>query len=219
MESLLEVHPGHLYLLLAPRPFGRNAMNTLAAHLAVSGPLRVLDAGNWFDAYAIARLVRRQTAQLDQVLQNIRVARAFTCYQVLTLLEQYPGGEGGQTLPIQQQPPEHRLDQETVAQPWVAGDHDNCQPTLVFNLLSTFADESVALIERERLLDKCLKLLQQLSAHAPVAISATPVATEVFGRPFTPAPVSPTMLSRLQEVADQVVHFIYPENPVQGKLW
>ena len=58
--------------------------------LALRGPVCVLDAGNCFDPYHITRAIRRQTAQLDQVLGRIYVARAFTCYQVITLLQKTP---------------------------------------------------------------------------------------------------------------------------------
>ena len=70
----------------------RDAMLDLAAHLALHGPLRVLDGGNHFHAYSVARSLRRQTARMDEMLGNIRVARAFTCYQMLALLSNTPAG-------------------------------------------------------------------------------------------------------------------------------
>lgn len=65
-------------------------MLSLVARMALGGPLLVLDAGNQFDAYKLARLIRRQTAQLDSVLGRVQVARAFTCYQVAALFEKLP---------------------------------------------------------------------------------------------------------------------------------
>jgi hypothetical protein len=63
-------------------------MLELAARFAQRGPLRVLDGGNRFNAYSVARQLRRNGTQ-DQTtaLNRIRVARAFTCHQVLSLLE------------------------------------------------------------------------------------------------------------------------------------
>ena len=52
--------------------------------------MRVLDAGSSFDPYHVTRAIRRQTPQLDQALARISVARAFTCYQVITLLQETP---------------------------------------------------------------------------------------------------------------------------------
>ena len=90
METSLELRPGRLYLVLAPRQPGRRVMTEFTARLALAGEVRVLDAGNWFEAHAIARLVRRQTADLEAALERVRVARAFTCYQVVTLLGETP---------------------------------------------------------------------------------------------------------------------------------
>jgi hypothetical protein len=66
-------------------------MLDFTALLALRGPVCILDAGNRFDPYHVTRAIRRQTAQLDQALGRIYVARAFTCYQVITLLQKTPG--------------------------------------------------------------------------------------------------------------------------------
>ncbi len=63
----------------------------LIARLACSGPVRVVVGGNRFDAHQLARLVRRQTTRLDETLERIHLARPFTCYQTITLLEQTAG--------------------------------------------------------------------------------------------------------------------------------
>lgn len=65
-------------------------MLALVARMALDGPLLALDAANEFDAYRVARLIRKQTRQVEQTLSQVRVARAFTCYQVVTLFEQLP---------------------------------------------------------------------------------------------------------------------------------
>ena len=67
-------------------------MLELAGQLAARGPLRVLDGGNHFNVHIVARTVRRLTARLEEALANIRVARAFTCYQMLALLDDVPAG-------------------------------------------------------------------------------------------------------------------------------
>jgi hypothetical protein len=77
---------GEIHLLAAPRALSRRLMNDLAAQLALRGPALVLDGANLFDAYAIARQVRRSTHQLEAVLEELQVARAFTCYQMLAML-------------------------------------------------------------------------------------------------------------------------------------
>jgi hypothetical protein len=90
MTTLLELQPGQLCLLVAPRSFTGKVLNAFTAHLALKGPVQVLDGGNQFDVHTIARLIRRQTAQLETVLQCVAVARAFTCYQMIALLQQQP---------------------------------------------------------------------------------------------------------------------------------
>ena len=81
--------PFNRQLLVIAGPHAVSAyMLELAARFAQRGPLRVLDGGNRFNAYSVARQLRRAGTQ-DQttVLSRIRVARAFTCHQVLSLLE------------------------------------------------------------------------------------------------------------------------------------
>ncbi len=56
--------------------------------LALQAHIRVIVGGNRFDAHQLARIIRRHTVHVDQTLERIHLARPFTCYQVLTLLEQ-----------------------------------------------------------------------------------------------------------------------------------
>ena len=77
--------PG-LILIAAPRSVLRGAMPSWIARLAVAGTVRVLDGGNCFNAYGVAREVRRHTHHLEAALQRISISRAFTCYQVAALL-------------------------------------------------------------------------------------------------------------------------------------
>lgn len=60
----------------------------MIARLAQEHPLHVIVGGNHFDAHQLARIIRRQTVQLDETLARIQQARPFTCYQALTLLAQ-----------------------------------------------------------------------------------------------------------------------------------
>jgi hypothetical protein len=141
MNILPEPSPGHLWLVLASQA-ARQPMLDLAARLARRGELRVLDGGNSFNAYTVARNLGRMVgggSALEEALQRIQVARAFTCYQVLTLLCESP------------------------AAPY---------PTLALDLLATFYDENVELYESQRLLEKCTQQLLRLSRLAPVVVSA-----------------------------------------------
>ena len=87
MSLLAELNPGQIGLVVGPRA-ERTMMLELSAHLALRGPVRVLDGGNSYNALYVARYIRRHTAQLNEMLNRITVARAFTCYQVVSLLQQ-----------------------------------------------------------------------------------------------------------------------------------
>ncbi len=78
-----------LLVLTAPHA-AAPMMLELAARLALSGGLRVLDGGNRFNVYPVARAVRRHTAELSAALARIRLARAFTCYQAAAMLADMP---------------------------------------------------------------------------------------------------------------------------------
>ena len=61
-------------------------MLDLAARLALCGSVRILDAGNQCNVYPIAQRLRGATHDLNAALRRIQIQRAFTCYQVATLL-------------------------------------------------------------------------------------------------------------------------------------
>ncbi len=140
------------------------AMLSLAARLALHTQLRVLDGGNRFNAREAARILRNLNApDLYEALGRIRLARAFTCYQMLALLEQTPPAP---------------------------------YPTLVFDLLDTFYDESAPLGERRRLVESCIACLRNLTRQAPVVVSL---------RPPQPPHSDPTgFLETLQQAADSL---------------
>jgi hypothetical protein len=62
----------------------------LAARLALASSLRVLDCGNCFNVYTVTQALHQHTMDTTAALQRIRVARAFTCYQAIALLESTP---------------------------------------------------------------------------------------------------------------------------------
>ena len=94
MQQILDTNSRKIALLIpAQAGTGRMEWETMldfTAVLALRGPVSILDAGKRFDPYHVTRAVRRQTSQLDQVLRRIYIARAFTCYQVITLLQKTP---------------------------------------------------------------------------------------------------------------------------------
>jgi hypothetical protein len=94
MELLPVPAHARLYLIIAPRA-ARPLVFDMIARLALRGDVQVLDGGNCFNAYLcsrnLARLIRfRPDLTLDAALKRIRIARAFTCYQMLAMLHDTP---------------------------------------------------------------------------------------------------------------------------------
>ncbi|HEY59494.1 MAG TPA: hypothetical protein G4N92_02235 [Anaerolineae bacterium] len=89
MDALTLPLTNSLLVLVAPHAASA-LMLELAARLAVAGRLRVLDGGNCFNVYPVARAVRRRTAELQAALARIQLARAFTCYQMAVMLAEVP---------------------------------------------------------------------------------------------------------------------------------
>jgi hypothetical protein len=143
-------------LVIARQPgrgLRRQASSEWIARLALAGPLHVLDGGNVFDAYRVARLVRLQTDELEAVLGQVIVRRAFTCYQMAALLADTTNCRGELRSPERRSPDPH--------------------PVVVLELLATFADENVPPRERERLFEQCLADLKRLSRRSFTLVSLT----------------------------------------------
>ena len=85
---------GKLYLVSAPRSTGRALINEFIAHLALVSPVTVLDGGgSSIDPLYIARLLRRQVPAYLPLLERVQIARAFTCHELVTLLESEASGQ------------------------------------------------------------------------------------------------------------------------------
>lgn len=89
MDTLTLPLANRLMVLTAPHAASQ-LMLELAARLSLSGRLRVLDGGNRFNVYPVARAARRHTHDLNSALARIHLARAFTCYQMLAMLAETP---------------------------------------------------------------------------------------------------------------------------------
>ena len=80
---------GKISLVVAPRTVISSLMSMLAV-LALRGQVIVVDGGNCFDGYALARTLRRSTHQLQAALERVSLSRAFTCYQMAAMLAKLP---------------------------------------------------------------------------------------------------------------------------------
>lgn len=84
-----KITPGKITLAVVPRRAIQPLLG-LAARLALCAPLQVLDGGNCFNAYVVAQALCKETQEVEAALERIHVARAFTCYQMVTLLDETP---------------------------------------------------------------------------------------------------------------------------------
>lgn len=147
MNTIMLPHSKRLYVVIGRRAVAGRLLD-LAALLALRGPLQILDCGNRANPHPLARELRRLTDDPVRAFQNIQTSRAFTCYQVVVLLDQTA----------------ERLQEN--------------RPVLVFDLLATFYDESVSFLEGRRLLEHALQRIVEISRGAPVVVSASPPPAE-----------------------------------------
>ena len=80
---------GKISLVNAPRAVVPSLMSMLAA-LALRGRVVVIDGGNCFDGYTLARALRRETHEVQAALRQVLLSRAFTCYQMVAMLAELP---------------------------------------------------------------------------------------------------------------------------------
>ncbi len=78
---------GQILLLIAPNEI-LEPLFDLVARQALLNQLYVLDGGNVFQGYSLARALRRRTPEVMTALQHVLLSRAFTCYQMAALLEE-----------------------------------------------------------------------------------------------------------------------------------
>lgn len=89
MEALHSLTKNNL-IVLAAKHAARDQATELAAQLALSGSVTVLDNGNRFQPYELARAIRKLTRDVERTAGRVFIRRAFTCYQTLALLESTP---------------------------------------------------------------------------------------------------------------------------------
>ena len=143
MDEIALPNANQLYTIIGGREAASRLLD-LSARLALRGRLLILDCGNRANPLPIAKELRRLTNDPVAALGNIQAARAFTCYQVVVLLEQ--------------------LEQRVAVQ----------EPVILFDLLASFYDESVDYAEGVRLLEHALDCLTHVRANAPLLVSARP---------------------------------------------
>jgi hypothetical protein len=83
MNTDIDPRTGNWLLVMGPRKIVPTLLK-MTARLAEEGPVRVVDCGNVYDVYQVGCAVHHDTME---VLDRVKVSQAYTCHQVLTILE------------------------------------------------------------------------------------------------------------------------------------
>ena len=89
MDILPVLKTGKLIVLYTPDAARTESM-TLIAELGLRGAVTILDGGNRYRPYQVAMLLRRKTVDISTVANRLFSRRAFTCYEMNTLLGSTP---------------------------------------------------------------------------------------------------------------------------------
>lgn len=89
MNILPALKTGKLIVLYAPDVACAESM-TLIAELGLRGTVTIVDGGNRYKPYQVAALLRRKTVDMHTVANRVLSRRAFTCYEMNTLLGDIP---------------------------------------------------------------------------------------------------------------------------------
>ncbi|MDK2981186.1 MAG: hypothetical protein PWQ55_1533 [Chloroflexota bacterium] len=83
---LQKITRNQLVVLALPRYRVRDIF-ALIVDVALRGNVRVVDGGNLFNVLTLNRTIRRKTERVDEILRQIYISRAFTCYQMEAMLQ------------------------------------------------------------------------------------------------------------------------------------
>jgi hypothetical protein len=104
----------------------------------------VLDGANRFNAYTVSSFARRALISPEKLLKSIRIARAFTCYQMATLM-------GEQLISLLKREEAAEL----LQKPWV----------ILLGPLTTFLDEDVPEREVRPLFERSLRKIEETASR------------------------------------------------------
>lgn len=162
VQQFEQAPPGKLFCLHGDAGVFRLSLYA-ASHALLRGvPIALVDGTNHFDVYYIAEFARKVTSQSkrcvtpDQLLRQIYIARAFTCYQMeATITERLPAFLKRTGAPV----------------------------AIVFGLLDTFYDEQAPLFEVQKSVQRIIVALQELKqANISVLLASKDMKLESKGR-------------------------------------
>jgi hypothetical protein len=121
----------------------------VAGWLAGKGrAVAVLDGANRFDPYTVSSLARRAWIPPEKLLKSIRIARAFTCYQMATLMEE-------RLVSLVHARAVGAIHESPLQKPWV----------ILLGPLTTFLDEDVSEREVRPLFERSLRKIEGMASE------------------------------------------------------
>lgn len=135
----------------------------------------VLDGANRFNPYITSSFARKALISPEKILKRIRIARAFTCYQMATLM--------GEQLPS-------LLDKERT------NSKGGKPQVILLGPITTFLDEDVSEREIRPLFDRSLQKMEEM------AVKKIPFF--LFQSPVSPSSKRAYLMKRLSQFSDLV---------------
>lgn len=86
MDILPALSQGRLCLALIHPSMGHAWLMEPIANLAERGPIKVIDGGNHFNAYRLAKAIGGHGLDPTPILKQVYVSRSFTCHQLASCL-------------------------------------------------------------------------------------------------------------------------------------
>ncbi|MCC6986402.1 MAG: hypothetical protein IT309_08235 [Anaerolineales bacterium] len=89
MDIFPVLKTGKLIVIYSPDAARAESM-ALIAELGMRGAVTIMDGGNRYRPYQVANLLRRKTVDISTAARRLFSRRAFTCYEMNTLLSSTP---------------------------------------------------------------------------------------------------------------------------------
>jgi hypothetical protein len=167
--------PGKLYGVHGDSSVFRLSLVAAGYTLLQGVPVTLVDGSNRFDLYGLAEFARRTAGGRctpDELLRNIFISRAFTCYQMEAVItERLPAFVSARRSPV----------------------------VLIFGLLDTFYDEQAPLRDVRLGVQRMLQALQGLKREG---VSVLVASTDVGPVPPARRGLLPGVMGRMDRVFD-----------------
>jgi hypothetical protein len=129
----------------------------------------LLDGANRFNPYVVSSFARNALIPPEKLLRRIRIARAFTCYQMATLM-------GERLVSLLHAKTVGAIHESPLQRPWV----------ILLGPLTTFFDEDVPEREVRPLFERSLRKVEGMVMEGTPFFLFQPSVSPENGPPFTP---------------------------------